>query len=47
MAARRALVLRGGAAKGAFQFGAINYVEKSVKPSQLGFDYSLFVRVSV
>jgi NTE family protein len=47
MAKKRALVLSGGGAKGAFQFGAIKYVEENIKKQDSGFDYSLIAGVSV
>ncbi len=47
MAKKRALVLSGGGAKGAFQFGAIKYIEENIKKQHPGFDYSLIAGVSV
>ncbi len=47
MATKRALVLSGGGAKGAFQFGAIRYVEEVVKKEYSGFDYTVIAGVSV
>ena len=47
MATKRALVLGGGGAKGAFQFGAIKYIEDTIKKQHPGFDYSLIAGVSV
>ena len=42
-----ALVLSGGGAKGAFQFGAIKHMEESVKEKFPAFDYSIIAGVSV
>jgi len=42
-----ALVLSGGGAKGAFQFGAIKYIEEVVKRNFPAFDYSIIAGVSV
>lgn len=47
MTKKRALVLGGGGAKGAFQFGAIKYIEENIREQHPGFDYSLIVGVSV
>jgi NTE family protein len=42
-----ALVLSGGGARGAFQFGAIKYIEKVLKQKHPGLDYSIIAGVSV
>ncbi len=42
-----ALVLSGGGAKGAFQYGAVKYIEEVVKKKFPGFDYSVIAGVSV
>ncbi len=47
MAAKVALVLSGGGAKGAFQFGALKYIEEVVKRAFPAFDYSIIAGVSV
>lgn len=47
MAKKIALVLSGGGAKGAFQFGAIKYIEEHIKPTIPAFDYSFIAGVSV
>ncbi len=47
MAAKRAQVLSGGGAKGAFQFGAIRYIEETVKKKYPDFNYSMIAGVSV
>lgn len=44
---KRALVLSGGGANGAFQFGALKYIEEKVKPKIPGFDYNVIAGVSV
>ncbi len=44
---KTALVLSGGGAKGAFQFGALKYIEEIVKPQRPDFDYSIIAGVSV
>lgn len=47
MAKKRALVLSGGGALGAFQFGAIKYIEERIKKQHPGFEYPLIAGVSV
>ena len=47
MAKKVALVLSGGGAKGAFQFGAIQYIEEVIKKKFPHFDYSIIAGVSV
>lgn len=42
-----ALVLSGGGAKGAFQFGAVKYIEEKVKITHPEFTFSLIAGVSV
>jgi NTE family protein len=42
-----ALVLSGGGAKGAFQFGAIKYIEEEYKKRHQNFNYSIIAGVSV
>ncbi|MCX7792951.1 MAG: patatin-like phospholipase family protein [Thermodesulfovibrionales bacterium] len=42
-----ALVLSGGGAKGAFQFGAIQYIEEHYKKKNPTFNYSIIAGVSV
>lgn len=42
-----ALVLSGGGSKGAFQFGAIQYIEENFKPAHPGFDYHIIAGISV
>ena len=42
-----ALVLSGGGALGAFQFGAVKYIEEEIKKKALNFDYSSISGVSV
>ena len=44
---KRALVLSGGGANGAFQFGALKYIEEKIKPRIPGFRYNLIAGVSV
>ncbi|MEM7374659.1 MAG: patatin-like phospholipase family protein [Bacteroidota bacterium] len=44
---KRALVLSGGGANGAFQFGALKYIEEEVKPRIPDFHYNLIAGVSV
>jgi NTE family protein len=45
--AKRALVLSGSGAKGAFQFGAIQYIEEKLKKKYPTFNYSIIAGVSV
>ena len=47
MAKKVALVLSGGGAKGAFQFGAIQFLEEVVKKNFPLFDYNIIAGVSV
>lgn len=47
MFSKIALVLGGGGAKGAFQFGAISYIEEQLKPRNPSFYYSIIAGVSV
>lgn len=47
MSRKIALVLSGGGAKGAFQFGAIKYIEEQIKREFPNFDYSIIAGVSV
>lgn len=42
-----ALVLSGGGAKGAFQFGALQYIEEEWKPAHPEFEYNVIAGVSV
>lgn len=42
-----ALVLSGGGAKGAFQFGAIKYIEEGIKKKYSNFQYKIIAGVSV
>jgi NTE family protein len=44
---KRALVLSGGGAKGAFQLGALRYIESVVKTENPGFNYDIIAGVSV
>jgi NTE family protein len=44
---KRALVLSGGGAKGAFQFGAIRYIESVVKTENPGYNFDIIAGVSV
>lgn len=44
---KRALVLSGGGANGAFQFGALKFIEEEVKPRIPDFHYNLIAGVSV
>lgn len=44
---KRALVLSGGGANGAFQYGALKYIEEKVKPRFPNFDYKIISCVSV
>ncbi len=47
MSQKIALVLSGGGALGAFQFGAIKYIEEIYKKENPGFDYSIIAGISV
>lgn len=47
MPSKIALVLSGGGAKGAFQFGAIKYIEEHYKKQNPYFNYSIIAGVSV
>lgn len=47
MSSKVALVLSGGGAKGAFQFGAIQYIEEYYKKQNPSFNYSIIAGVSV
>lgn len=47
MSSKIALVLSGGGAKGAFQFGAIQYIEEYYKKQNPSFNYSIIAGVSV
>jgi NTE family protein len=44
---KRALVLSGGGANGAFQFGALKYIEENVKIQYPDFNYDIIAGVSV
>ena len=44
---KRALVLSGGGANGAFQYGALKYIEEVVKPQFPNFEYQIISGVSV
>lgn len=44
---KRALVLSGGGANGAFQFGALKYIEEEIKPRFPDFNYDIIAGVSV
>ncbi|MEL6674037.1 MAG: patatin-like phospholipase family protein [Bacteroidota bacterium] len=44
---KRALVLSGGGANGAFQFGALKYIEEEIKPRFPDFHYNIIAGVSV
>ncbi len=47
MSMKRALVLSGGGANGAFQYGALKYIETEVKPKIPDFNYDVIAGVSV
>ncbi|MEL6652375.1 MAG: patatin-like phospholipase family protein [Bacteroidota bacterium] len=44
---KRALVLSGGGANGAFQYGALKYIEEEIKPTIPNFNYDVIAGVSV
>ncbi len=44
---KRAVVLSGGGAKGAFQFGALRYIEKILKTENPGYNFDIIAGVSV
>jgi NTE family protein len=44
---KRALVLSGGGAKGAFQLGAVRYIESVVKTENPGYNFDIIAGVSV